>query len=81
MSGSAPRDYREQFNARGKGVLSDGSLYDTRRVMSWAPYFVVPTVAVVTHAVPARHRIKVWVSTLVFYGGVSVAMYNTDTAE
>ena len=49
--------------------------------MSWAPYIVVPAVAIATNFTPKQYRIKLWVSTLVFYGIVSVGMYNTDTRE
>lgn len=66
--GSADRGgahpYREQFKAGGSRALQ--SSWDVRRVASWAPYAVVPLVAILSKAVPAKHRVRVWVGTLVF---------------
>jgi hypothetical protein len=47
--------------------------------MSWAPYMVVPSVAVASRFIPKQHRVNVYVGTLLFYGFVSVIMYNTDS--
>ena len=73
--------YRAQFNERGKSVLADRANYDFRRVMSWAPYVVLPGIAIASKAVPAEHRPRFWVATLVFYGCVSVGMYNSSAAD
>ena len=73
-------DYRAAFANNGNRILYDRNK-DARRWMSWAPYLVVPAVAIATNFTPKQYRIKLWVSTLVFYGIVSVGMYNTDTRE
>ena len=70
---------REAFKRRGTLVMQNRGAYDLRRIMGWAPYLVVPSVAIASRAVPKEHRVNLWIGTLVFYGLVSVVMYNTDT--
>ena len=72
-------DYRERFVQHGSSTLN-GS-WDVRRTMTFAPYLVVPSVAIVSNWVPKQYRITVWISTLVAYGLVSTIMYNTDTSN
>ena len=73
-------DHRDHFAAQGHSVLSNPTQYDLRRRMSWAPYVVVPTVGCVSMFAPKTWRINIWIGSLVFYGMVSVAMYNSDTS-
>ena len=73
-------DYRTQFAARGSSTLMKGA-WDTRRMMSWAPYAVVPSVAIASKFLPKKHRIRAWVGTLVLYGIARSIMYNTDTSS
>lgn len=72
-------DYRERFVHHGSSALT-GS-WDLRRKMTFAPYFVVPSVAIVSNWIPKQYRITVWISTLVAYGLVSTIMYNTDSSS
>ena len=50
-------------------------------MMSWAPYAVVPGMAIASKFLPKQHRISAWIGTLVFYGFASSIMYNTDTSS
>jgi cytosine/uracil/thiamine/allantoin permease len=76
MAGS--EDAREQFNARGQSRMA--AAWDWRRSASWAPYLIVPSVAVCSRFVKKQQRVKVYVGTLVCYGLFSVIMYNTDAS-
>ena len=74
-------DYREHFKNHGKRVLDDRGNYDARRIAAWAPYVILPAIAVASRMVPVKHRPRFWVGTLVCYSVFSTIMYNTDTSN
>jgi hypothetical protein len=67
-------DYRTHFASHGKSIVHNRGAYDLRRITSWAPFIVVPSVALLTRAVPPTQRVRVWVGTLLAYGFVSALM-------
>ena len=78
----AAHDYRDQFLNHGRSKLYATDSYDLRRTLSWAPYVVVPAVAIATRLfVPKKYHVRAWVGTLLGYGFVSVCMYSSDTSE
>ena len=75
-----PPDIREEFKRRGSVTLLSTEAYDSRRMASFAPYFVVPFCFFVVNRAPSEHRIRAWTACLVAFGFCSVIMYNTDTS-
>ena len=75
-----PPDIREEFKRRGSVTLLSTEAYDSRRMASFAPYFVVPFCFFVINRAPSEHRIRAWTACLVAFGFCSVIMYNTDTS-
>ena len=73
--------YREHFKRHGRTVLDDSSLYDWRRYAVWAPYVVLPGVAVTSRVIPKERRPQFWVGTLICYSLFSTIMYNSDTSS
>lgn len=78
----AAHDYRDQFLNHGRSKLYATDSYDLRRTLSWAPYVVVPAVAIATRLfVPKKYHVRAWIGTLLGYGVVSACMYSSDTSE
>ena len=73
--------YREHFKRHGQSVLDDSSAYDWRRYAVWAPFVVLPGVAVTSRIIPKERLPQFWVGTLIFYSLFSTVMFNTDTRE